>query len=290
MSKEFFPSTEQFKDVISRIVRVPPPHTETKKYIVHHEPRISAAKLAEFAIADPSRKKVIVKNSKVSPKGIQLHYSRVRACIPKALQETGLNAEGLRRYAAQIKALPVSERLPDTRETWQDCDNRICALALEHLAEIAPQIECAGAALIPRPFSHWPSLKIKGVNVSVQPEMLFSVQHRKVTKIGGVILNTGKNDDLSLESGTGKFCAGNYLAALLLLLIETHLKENGTPKPSQCYAVDVFRDKSYSAPPAYKTLIKHLEDACEDIVLRWPSIPVDYAALGIGVEEEEPEF
>ena len=293
MSKDFFPSSDSFPDVISKIVRVPPPapsRTETKKYIIHHEPRISAAKLAEFAIADPSRKKVIVKNSKVSPKDIQLHYSRVRSFLPKALRGTGLDAEALRQYAAQIKALPASEKPADARETWQECDNRICAQALEHIAAAAPQIELDGAMLIPRPFERWQNLKIAGVNVSVQPEVLFKVRHRNVTKVGGLILNTGKKDDLSLASGTGKFTAGNYLAALLLLFIETRLKEVGTPKPSECYAVDVFREEMYSAPPAYKTLIKHLEDACEDIARRWPSIIVDVEALGVGAEEEEPQF
>ena len=293
MSNDFFPPSDSFSDVLSKIVRVPPPspsRTETRKFIVHHEPRISAAKLAEFAIADPSRKKVITKNSKVSPKGIQLHYSRVRSCLPKTLQKTGLDIERLQHYAAQIKAIPTQEKPVGAPETWQECDNRICAEALDHIAAIAAQIDCSDAQLIPRPFEHWPNLKIAGVNVSVQPEILFAVQHRGVTKVGGLILNTGKKDDLSLASGTGKYTAGNYLAALLLLLIETRLKETGIPKPSQCYAVDVFREQIYSAPPAYKTLIKHLEDACEDIARRWPSIVVDPEAIASGSEDGESPF
>ena len=57
---------------------------------------------------------------------------------------------------------------------------------------------------------------------------------------------------------------------------------SAAPLHKKCYAVDIFRDKIYTAPPNYKTLIKHLRDACENIALRWDSIPAE-----VGMESEE---
>jgi hypothetical protein len=51
-----------------------PTRIETEKYVFHLVPRISATKLAEYVVADPSRKETIVKQAKCASKAIILHY------------------------------------------------------------------------------------------------------------------------------------------------------------------------------------------------------------------------
>jgi hypothetical protein len=146
---------------------------------------------------------------------------------------------------------------------------------LEHLANVAPQIECANARLIHRPASGWPPLMMSGVRVSVQPEFVFSILNRGIRKVGGVILNTGKNDKLSLARRTHEDnCVGDYLAVLLYTMLNAQMGHVGIPSFKNCYAVDSFRERAYLTPSSHKTLIKHLEAACKVIALQWSTIEV----------------
>ncbi len=119
--------------------------------------------------------------------------------------------------------------------------------------------------------------------MSVSPEVVFSLLHRGVTKVGAVILNTPQAESSSLAKGSERFCSGDYLTTLLVLMLASQLASVGLPLHSKCYAIDIFRKKVYKAPSAYRTLLKHMEEACKIIALRWDSIPVE-------IEEEEPIF
>lgn len=243
---------------------------ETKTHIIHLDPRISAAKLAEFVVADPSRQKTIIKNSKKSPKVITLPYMRVRPMLATAMEAKGLNAKTLTQKASQIKATPFTTQ-------WQQDDNNRSADALERLAKLSPKIACAGSTMIHRPSSGWKKLLLSDVQVSVQPDLVFSFTHRGVSKVGGVLMTTGQGQELSLARKGPKYSVGDYLSTLLFHMLETRLASLGGPLHSRCYAVDIFRGDLYTAPASHKTMIKHLEVACETIALRWPTIDVDDA-------------
>jgi hypothetical protein len=143
---------------------------------------------------------------------------------------------------------------------------------LRKLADIAEKIDCKNAKKIHRA---WGPLKIEGVRVSVQPELVFASEHRGATKIGAVILNTGESENLSLARRAEKFCVGDYLAALVYRMLDSQWKAVGTPLHSRCYAVDIFRGKVYTAPSAHKTMLKHIEASCRAIALLWPTIPLE---------------
>ena len=99
---------------------------ETDTHVIHTEPRISAAKLAEFVVADPSRQKTIVKQAKIASKAIQFQYNRVRSCVLHAFTQDGLSSTVFSERAVEVKS---SVALED----WQKRDNKNSALALEHL-------------------------------------------------------------------------------------------------------------------------------------------------------------
>ena len=61
--------------------------SQSDDVIVHHEPRISANKLAEYVIADPSRQKTILKDAKFARKVVVLPYKRTRACVADAFAD-----------------------------------------------------------------------------------------------------------------------------------------------------------------------------------------------------------
>jgi hypothetical protein len=242
-----------------------PIRIETEHHIIHLHPRISATKLAEYVIADPSRQETIVKQAKRASKAILIPYTRVRHAFGEALSKHGLDPEFLKARAEEVEST-------ESQNMWHQHDNVRSAEALRRLATLAPQIGCANVERIHRPADGWPALSISGVRVSVQPELVFVSEHRGVKKVGAAILNTGQSETLSLARGNGRSTVGDYLTVLVYRLLDQRLTALGVPLHTQCYAIDVFRDTIYTAPAACRTLLKHIDAACRMIALQWEGI------------------
>ena len=238
------------------------PVVEADKIIVHHEPRISANKLAEYVTADPVRQMTIIRDSKFAKKVVIIPYKKVRNFIGHAFAHDGLDIDKLCGRAKEI-------RTETAISDWQSRDNTHSASALEKIAQIAPELSWKNARIFHAKLG---DLEFAKVKVTVHPEVVFCFEHRKITKAGGVILNTAKSDDKSLERGNGSHCVGDYLSSLLFQALLTKGSRIGTPLNTKCYAVDVWRGKIYTAPASYRTLNKHMEAACVAIAALWPQI------------------
>jgi len=244
------------------VVPVPLQRVASDEIIIHQEPRISANKLAEYVVSDPSRQKAIIREAKFAKKVMIVRYKKARKFIPHAFNSNSLDIDKLVRRAEEIER---EEALSD----WQKTDNANSALVLKAIAALAPDLTWENARVIHLRIG---GLEIAGVKVSVEPELVFSFEHRKIAKVGAIILNTAKGDEKSLARRNGAYCVGDYLSSLLFQTLLAKLNRIGVPLNSKCYAVDVFREKIYTAPANYKILNRHLEAACEFIALRWPEI------------------
>lgn len=268
---------KRMTEAMKAVVSVQPRRTQTRTHVIHHTPRISATKLAEYAMADPSRQETIRKQSKNAPIAVIPWYQKTRDAVPLAFGESGIDPTKLLQSADLIDAIKV-----DPTDEWTVNDNKRSAEGLRKLAAVAPQIDCGNSILVPRPGKSWGGLPIQGVYVSVNPDVVFSFTERGVKKVGGIILNTGQGENLSLARGNGRYTVGDYLTTLLFMLLELRLKTEGVPALARCYAIDMFRSQVYSAPRSHKTLVKNLEAACRTIAEMWPSIPVN-----VNIDEEE---
>lgn len=239
--------------------------SQADELIVHQEPRISANKLAEYVIADPSRQKTILRDSKFARKVVILPYKRTRVCVAYAFAENSLDIDKLVGRAKEIEAENNATGISD----WQRNDNANSAGALKHLAAISPELSWGKARML---HIRLGGLDIAGVKVSIQPELVFSFEHRNITKIGAVILNTAKGDEKSLDRRNGAHCVGDYLSSLVFQVLLAKANKFGAPLNTRCYAVDLFREKIYTAPVSYRKLNKNLEAACEMIASRWDDI------------------
>jgi hypothetical protein len=233
--------------------------------VVHDEPRISANKLAEYVIADPSRQKAIIRDCKFVKKVMVLPYKRTRAFIPHSFATDSLDIDKLVRRAKEIELENEAKGLSD----WQRHDNSNSALALQKVAALAPDLSWKDAHIL---HGRLGGLTFAGVKVSIQPEVVFSFQHRNISKVGAIILNTAKDDKKSLARNNGASCVGDYLSSLLFQMLLSGSYRIGAPLNSKCYALDVFREKIYTAPASYRKLNKNLEAACEVIASRWSEI------------------
>lgn len=235
---------------------------------VHASPRISATKLAEYVIADPSRQKSIIRDAKFPRKVVIIPYKRTRDFIKRAFCEDSLHIDKLVRRAEEIEGQDESEDMSE----WQRNDRANSATALRKIATIAPELLWKkGRIVLVQPGG----LEFAGVKVSIRPEVTFAFDHRNIRKTGAIILNTAKGEEKSLARSNGTHCVGDYLTSLLFQMLLLRAGRIGAPVNTQCYAVDVFREKVYTAPASYRRLNKNIEAACETIALRWPEIRVE---------------
>jgi hypothetical protein len=258
----------------------PPKRITVGKHYIYQEPRISAPKLAEYAVAGHARQKAIAQNSKVAPTLLLAPYREARDTLSHSHTHEGINAAYLLRIASEIE-----KRVPE--KDWQKVENPRSALALRRLAKIVNLVDCEGGHVIHRPAGGWGGIKIAGVYVSVNPELVFSITHRGITKVGGVILNTGQGSSLSLDRSHDGQSVGDYLTTLLFRMLEIRLNVTGIPLHTRCYAIDVARETVYTAPASHIRLLKNLEAACEMIAMRWNSIDVSAATERASIEAEE---
>jgi hypothetical protein len=238
---------------------------ESDNIVIRKEPRISANKLAEFIIADPSRQMGIIRSAKFVKKVVVTPYKRTRNFIAHAFSSDSLNIDKLVHRAEEIERGNEDDEISD----WLRNDNTNSALALKKIAAIAPELSWENAQIL---HGRSGGLFIEGVQVSIQPEVVFSFEHRNITKIGAIILNTTKDDKKSLARNNGSGCVGDYVASLLFQMLLSRQSRLGVPLNSKCYAVDVFREKIYTAPANYQKLNKNIAAACQLIASHWPKI------------------
>jgi len=256
---------DEFENSMSPATPQPSQLVESREIIFHREPRISANKLAEYVIADPSRQKTIIREAKFAKKLLIVPYSKTRTFIRHAFEANSLNIDKLAQRAEEIERENEAEGISE----WQRNENANSALALRKLIPLAPELSWKDARILHEKLG---GMKIAGVKVSVQPELVFRFEHRNIPKVGAIILNTAKSDEKSLGRNNGGYCIGDYLSSLLFQMLLSKSPPVPAPLNSKCYAVDVFREQVYTAPANYRKLSKNLEAACEVIALRWPEI------------------
>ena len=253
---------EPFDKILARFARVPSRRVETETHIIYPEPRISAGLLGQYIVSDPSRQKTILKNSKFARKGAMFGYAKARHAVSMALVEGSLSRDEIKSRADALNSESVTG--------MKRKENDLSVAALHEFAGMENFPEIEGATKVQRPQSGWEKLDIKGVQVTFEPQIIFSFTDKKVTKVGGLVFHPTKSIPLNKEQNEIK--AGDYVSVLLLKLLADELPSIGVPSPKNCYVADVYRGDVYTAPTSFKTMLNHIADTCEVIASLWSSV------------------
>lgn len=241
------------------------------KYRYNPEPRLSANQLAEYLKASPPRRKQIVKAAKFPKTVIVAQYKGARDALAKFLCDSARDQKIL---VAATEAL--TEREAKTSATdWVKDDARRSIEAISAFQKNAnamgvPKLDCK--PIVPGQ----PLLHIAGVDISVSMDATIHRLGKDGSNlVGGVIFLLSKADEASAKARAER-C--RVSAVLAYLFAKEHLSYLGTADPKLCYSFDVMAGKSVQAPVAHKTLIDHMNDSCEEVVLRWADMapPDDY--------------
>lgn len=240
----------------------PVPTVQIGNENIYLAPRMSANQLAQFVVSESAKQETIVRDARRVMAVRVANYQPARTAMPRCHDATG----GIDSAAVIAHATRMSDTVfPDPFDS--KC-NELSAAAFLKFAPMASQIDCAGQR-IPTPKGGFDHLLIEGVRVSVQPEIVVSFAHRGLTKFGGVIFNFSKGDQASLENGNERHRAGDYAAVLLFLMLGVHFGARGGPRNSNCFAVDVYRERIFTAPASHKMMLKNIEAACRNIARQW---------------------
>lgn len=238
---------------------------QSDKYRIHHEPRMSANQLAEYALASPSRRQVILRNAKYAPTFLVVRYSEARSSVCDFLADSTRPVASLHKAEADLKA-----GAKYLGSKFKENDALLSAEAIASFAAFASdnkQMPKAFGKLMFEPLiGNMPKLDVCGVDVSVQVDLI-SKNIAKET-CGGVLLQTSKT--ISAKSWRDEH--SNYAASLVWLAASKSLTGHGTVDRSLCYTVDLFARKAVNAPGSYKTRVKNLEAACSEIAAMWDNI------------------
>ena len=234
-------------------------------YRVHSAPRISANQLAEYALASPSRRQVILRNAKYAPTFLVVRYSEARSSVCDYLTDGSRPVATLHKAEADLKAAAA---LADTK--FKENDALLSAEAVASFANFVTnqkQYPNAFSKLMFEPLvGSMPKLPLSDVSVSVQVDLV-SKNMSKGT-CGAVLLQTSKA--ISAKSWRDEHSL--YVASLIWMASTEFLKGHGGVDRNLCYAIDLFGKKATKAPSTYKTRVKNLEAACAEISAMWESI------------------
>lgn len=236
------------------------------KYRLNESPRISANQLAEYALATPSRRRTILRNAKFAPAYLVIRYGDARKAICTYLSND-LRPQNI-LTDAENELIAASE---SAATSFQQNDAALSAEAIKKFRKLVGQKLVPGTATFTRAGS-LPNLNLGGTNVSVSIDLVS--RNNSTGTIGGVLLQTSK----AVSAKSWRIDHSKYVASLVWMTAERHMKDIGKVNRSLCMCIDIFGQHVERAPQNYKTRLNNLEAACAEISALWDQItpPPDY--------------
>ena len=222
-------------------------------------PRISVNKLGEYMTAGPNRRRRIVRDQRDPKPFIVAMYNEARAAIVRHLlarqEDDGIIVEaidGLSRVAGddEWKARAAAVSI-EALEAYLDMDAEVIDEAVD----------------VTDPEGADRRLEFAGVEVSVNPDVLLTTFDRDGRpRVGGVKVYIGKTISLDAD-------AGDYVSTVVRRWVDTYLAdERRRTERRLCRVIDVFGNRVFQAPQAYKRRMDNVSAACEEIALRWSAV------------------
>ena len=217
-------------------------------------PRISVNKLAEYMEANPYRRKQIIHDAKFPETFIVTRYGDSRPVIKDFLSGR-INAEEVRRKQGEIRDyIPKSDFEVNDQKNCIESLDRLLNADLNYFKDCIIS-ETSGNLII----------QMNGLDVSINPDLSVEKMIKGIVHKGAIKIAIAKS--ALTES------AQSVVAVMVWLYVTNYMLEaNQKASPKLCCSYDVFNNSFCFCPASYKTRLRHVEHACEEIVSRWPLI------------------
>lgn len=220
--------------------------------------KISANKLAEMLVtASPARRRRIIYDQKHPGANIVARYRN--ASEPVATFLTAGRDPAVLREACRVL------RADGSGTAWAIEDRGNTADALERFADLAEHLpDDAVYEKGPRDAA---KLLVAGVEVSVRPDFLLTLERRGRRYVGALKLHYIKNPESALTRA-----GSEYVAVLMHEWLRKFGPEGCVPLNTHCISADVFRRSTVHAPKSVTRRWDDITAACEEVAIRWPTL------------------
>lgn len=221
------------------------------------KPKITVNKLGEFIIANPARQRRILEQLKY-PKdnSFGFGYEGARDAIKDYLIKE--------MDDSCIDDCVAALELKDPRNEWQEgqIDSSIEVLRMVQDTALFEDLKMEFSAYA----GDNPKMIIKGVSVSVYPDLIVKSEYRGEHYIGGMKIHFSRTNPVGEEGA-------KYIAAILHQFTERNLtSKKHSAKPSNSLSYDVWTESLVSCPKAVKRRWDDIEASCLNIAAIWESI------------------
>jgi len=222
------------------------------------EPRISVNQLALYLVSGPARRRTIIECQK-RPQTFQVTYYQpaLDAIVPFVVN-------GMRDEAPLVAAIDdLYAKSPANDQEENRFESNMFAIA--SFLDSYKKLSLGNLRPEATRQSESRRIAIRGVQISVRPEIILCGVYRSDKRVGALKLYLSKETSLTSESAS-------YVTCLLSIFAERFLSARGRMLPSQCQVFDVFGTGVYVARPQMTRRRRDIEAACEEIALRWPTL------------------
>ncbi len=231
--------------------------TSLKTAKVHKEPRISINKLGEYLVKRPARQRQILHDQKFPQDFIKAYYKDAQEAISQFIAGNMEDITILERRKQILEQSPAS-----TVRAIQQATGNI--EAIDNFMNMVDDIDFKGAT--PRLGQQSGTMRIRGVEVSIRPEILFTgIGKGGKQLIGGLKLHFNKTNPLNEE-------ACGYISAALQMYCDNAHAHEGVSYPNYCMVIDVASGYVCKGVTAIAQRKKEIEAGCEQIANLWRSV------------------
>ncbi|MGP0058861.1 MAG: hypothetical protein ACLPID_06215 [Beijerinckiaceae bacterium] len=239
-----------------------------RKYRFRASPQLSAAQIAAYLVASPTRRKSIIRDARFPKQSVVAQYGRAREGLVTFLNDGNRN---IRHLVDATDALTKRQERRDATD-WlkRDCKQSIEAISAFQRAYNRLGIKVVDCRTAP---TRLPVLDEWATKISVDLDVTLHVPTNSGRdRVGAAILLFSRG-----ESGSNtRIEQSKTIATLIFQFCTQFMDGRGDPDKKLCFAIDVFAGLSHGPQGIRK--LDHIRDACEEIATRWSAIdpPDDY--------------
>lgn len=232
-------------------------------------PRLSASQLADYLVAPTPIGQLGILRQAKNPgpaRPLIIQYQLAKRAIAECLRDRAQLNQIVARTVTELESRrdngangPLirddAQRCIDVIQAFQQAQNQMDLWQHQYSA--------------PAPRS--PSLNIRGVEVSVFPDVVASIQQRGVDRVGQVFIRCtiGQTTDVA-ENLRDE--ADGHLATIAHMHTMQYLGHLGTPHAQTSIVIDVPRQTLVRGSANYARRVANIETACQMIAAVWPTI------------------
>lgn len=244
---------------------------EKKKYGYRPTPQLSANQIAEYVAAkSPTARVNIIRAARFPKTSIVAQYGKAREGIVAYLGDNTRSASHLAKTADYL----AKREVKPGASAWLVNDSRLSQDALaafqgayNKLGLSKLQCHAVHGKLAPLMFGH--------TRISVSIDLITKVPNMAgKDRIGGAVLLFSRGE----KSTKARIERSKTVAGLIYTYCGKFYSGLGDVDRSLCFAVDIFESTAHRPPGSFVRQLRQIEDACEEIAIRWHSVkaPSDY--------------